>query len=72
VVNAHTGLTGLQGERNGQMSFADAGGPKKDHVAFLADKGQIEEGHHLLAIQLGLEGKIELVDALDKRKPRYL
>ena len=48
--------------------ITDTWRPKKDHVAFLADKSQIEQGHHLLAIQLGLEGKIELIDALDKGK----
>lgn len=40
------------------------GGPRKITL-FLSDKGRIEEGHHALTIQLGLKGKIKLVDVLD-------
>jgi hypothetical protein len=28
-------------------------------------------GHHLLTIQFGLKGKVKLIYALDKGKPRY-
>ena len=37
----------------------------------LADKGQVEQRHDALAIQLRLEGKIEFIDTLDERQPGY-
>jgi hypothetical protein len=42
-VDAQAGLTGLEGERYGQMGLADAGRPQEDHIALLLDKGQIKK-----------------------------
>ena len=54
------------------MGLTYAGRPQEDHIALLLDKVQIKKGHHFLTVQLGLKGKVELVNALDKGKPRYL
>ena len=67
-IDAHSSLAGLKSQGNGQMGLPYAGRPQKDHIAFLTDKRQIEQGHNPLTIQPRLEGKIKLVDTFDKRK----
>ena len=70
-IDAQACLTGFQCQGHSQMRLAYAGRAKKDDVSFLTDKGQVEQRHDPLAVQLGLEGKIKVVDPLDERQPGY-
>jgi hypothetical protein len=51
------------------MGFSNTRRPQKDHIGKVADKGQVKERHDQFAIQFRLEGKVKLIDALDKGQP---
>src|SRR5271165_1076216 len=52
------------------MSFADAGRSEEDHVLAALDEAELVQALDLLALDRGLEGKVELLDRLDRRQAR--
>ena len=61
---------GLDGEGYGKVRFPDARRSQKNHVLVLRQEGQIEELHHRLLVQMGMEAKVVFLDGLRVRQPR--
>ena len=62
-------MAGVRGERQGQMSFAQAHSTQKEDVAMLGQPVEMEEMLDLGAIDLFGPGPIEIVEGFHKGEP---
>ncbi len=57
-------------KRDRQVGLADARGSEEDHVLAPLDEAELVQTLDLLALDRGLEGKVELLDRFDRRQSR--
>lgn len=57
-VDFETVMTGLDGQRDGQMGFADSRRTEKNDVFMVLDKGEIKKFHHRSFAQMRMKGEI--------------
>ena len=72
VVDAPAGLGRRDREADRQVRFPDAWRAEQDHVLAAVQEAELVQALDLLALDAGLEGKVELIERLHSRQPRRM